>query len=919
MRQRVSLWAALLLAVIIVAFGLRLHNLDSFSFWTDEGLTSLRASYSVSEIMSNTITIQKGSGKDTHPPFYYLLVHFSRQVWGRSDFAIRYLSLLAGTLLAPLLYQFGRRLEGDWLGVLAACLTAVNPLQIWYGQEARMYAVLVLLAAWMSYALWRMLATNNWRRYWLPYLLLAGLTVYTHYTAVFLIAVQTLFGAWMLWRNGQRRLVGGAAVLLFIAASPLIPYTIPRLFSGAEAAYSYISPWVILQDVARGFSFGVTVNFSPLIRLLTAGMAVLSLLGLIALSTWQRRLFLLAYLLATPAGIIAGSLIKPMYMGVRHIMIGSPALLLLIAHGFLRLVAAAKQAPSSRQKAFWGGTAVLAVAVLITGPIIAIDNLYHNEHYVKDNFRDLIYYIEEKAGKNDIIVYNDAVLLATHQHYRRRMDLPVTAVPEYPLPAQTSLDVLPSLASNYERIWFLPDPPDDGRDDGRLVRTWLDERLRIVGSHNALGRSALVRVVAYATSPALTAALPADGRPLDIRWASMPPLRGIQLQSTQPTTLPTIWFDLFWQTDAPVNAGTHLRFTLQGPDGKTYLIHHEPLAARDASQNDGFIRQSYALPIPFGTPPGSYALLAEPLVSPTGPSLGEPQPLTNIALAASGSQSARPYTTPSLHFQNGLTLLGIAFPDNEVRPGHNLPFTIYWQADTPLSANLRYELSVIAPDGRVWKQQSDIPGASWLDPWPANVPIAGQTSLYFNPEAAPGVYRLRWRLLNGDDAVGGRPSWRPWNSDENDLGTIEVVPWSLVTAMPDDIAPIQVDFGPNIQLAGFMTKQTSETLSIILYWRAQTPPSASYFSFIHLVNADGDIVAQQAFVPGEGLRPTEGWREGEILADTYAFDLTAAFPPGIYTIIVGLFDPETGERPSVVYQDQSQEHNQLVLGTIVLP
>ena len=76
-----SLWRWGLVALILLAFGLRLHNADFFSFWTDEGLTPLRASYPISEILSNRVIIQEGITNDTHPPFFFFFFHFTRQLF----------------------------------------------------------------------------------------------------------------------------------------------------------------------------------------------------------------------------------------------------------------------------------------------------------------------------------------------------------------------------------------------------------------------------------------------------------------------------------------------------------------------------------------------------------------------------------------------------------------------------------------------------------------------------------------------------------------------------------------------------------------------------------------------------------------------------------------------------------------------
>lgn len=918
-------WRLLLVGIVLLSFGLRLHDLGVFSFWTDEGLTPLRAGYSIPEILSNTVTIQAGNGKDTHPPLYYLLIHISHRVFGETDFAYRYPSVLAGILLVSIMYPFGRRLKSRWMGLLAAGLTAVNPLQIWYAREARMYTLLVLLAALTSYVLWQALTGTDLRRSLPLYLVLASLTVYIHYTAVFLIAAQSILWAWLLWRKGQRKLILGGALLLVLIAIPLAPVTIPRLFTGAEANYTYVPPLIILQDVVHGFGLGVTIDFKLLsTKLLDWGALGLLILGFVAARTWLQRSFLFFYLYAVVFGLMAGSLIKPMYQGVRHILIGSPAFLLLLAWGMLWLWQKTRQARRGTAVA-WGSLAALGIIILTVGPAFSLNNLYTNPRYAKNDFQALIAYVEQHAGENDLLLFNDAILLPLYPHYQQRSDMAATALPTYPYPAnERTIDELTTLAQTYQRIWFITSPPADDRDDDKLVQNWLTNNLTTIGTHSAWGRTVEVRVIGFDTRPQTITNLPENGRSHNIQWPSLPVLHGVQLQSSQPATLPTLWFDLYWAGGGQPDSDTQLRFTLRGPDDREWVIQNQRLAGTAVPWTAApLIRQSYYLPIPVGTPPGDYTLYLEPPVSSDGPSLGDAQPLIDVELAVAESWPIMPdlaLDTPALKFQNGPTLQGIAFPDDEVRPGHNLPFTLYWQADFPLpAADLRYEMELIAPDGSVVKTQSGQPGASWLATWPANTLIAEPTSLYFRPEVEPGRYQLRWRLSDGSSTIGGRPFWRPWSNEANILGEIEVNPWPLITTLPDNVRPIQVDFGPNIQLNGFVYEQTFDTLDVTLYWRAKVVPDVNYFSFVHLVAADGQIVTQQAFVPVGGLRPSRSWRAGEILTDAYTFTLSPDLPAGTYTLVAGLFDPDTGERPFVSQDSQPQEHNQFILGTISLP
>lgn len=68
-RYRLRLTHPVLILLILLAFVLRLYQLDQYSFWTDEGLTPERSGYSLLEILRNVIYIQGYETKDTHPRF----------------------------------------------------------------------------------------------------------------------------------------------------------------------------------------------------------------------------------------------------------------------------------------------------------------------------------------------------------------------------------------------------------------------------------------------------------------------------------------------------------------------------------------------------------------------------------------------------------------------------------------------------------------------------------------------------------------------------------------------------------------------------------------------------------------------------------------------------------------------------------
>jgi len=113
---------SLLLSLCFVAFVLRLFHLDYQSLWYDEGFSWWLSSQSLDEIIARTAA-------DIHPPLYYLVLHFWMIAVGASEFALRYLSLGAGVLLAPAFFILARRLLNEpvaWLAVAGGVEPALD-------------------------------------------------------------------------------------------------------------------------------------------------------------------------------------------------------------------------------------------------------------------------------------------------------------------------------------------------------------------------------------------------------------------------------------------------------------------------------------------------------------------------------------------------------------------------------------------------------------------------------------------------------------------------------------------------------------------------------------------------------------------------------------------------------------------------
>src|SRR5512139_1322379 len=122
-----------LLALVLLAFALRVHRLGAQSLWYDEAVTAQVASRGVAELT-------RWTAEDIQPPLYYYVVAAWARILGAgrpSEWALRFPSVAFGVLTVPLTWAVGRRLMGRGAGVAAAWLTALHPLYVYYSQEAR--------------------------------------------------------------------------------------------------------------------------------------------------------------------------------------------------------------------------------------------------------------------------------------------------------------------------------------------------------------------------------------------------------------------------------------------------------------------------------------------------------------------------------------------------------------------------------------------------------------------------------------------------------------------------------------------------------------------------------------------------------------------------------------------------------------
>ncbi|HEX8206829.1 MAG TPA: glycosyltransferase family 39 protein [Solirubrobacteraceae bacterium] len=208
-------WGWALAGIVVLAAALRLWQLGDRSLWVDEAFTLRHVDGDLGHVLDRM-------SEEDSAPLYPLLAWGWSKVFGLSEAGLRSLPALLGVLTVPVVWAAAARVGGRPAAAAAALLTAVSPFLVWHAQDARPYALLILLGAVAFLAFLRVLedGSRRWAAVWAVGSVLA---VLTHYDAVFPFGVEAV---WLVLgtRGTARRAVlvaAGVPVLLGLALIPL--------------------------------------------------------------------------------------------------------------------------------------------------------------------------------------------------------------------------------------------------------------------------------------------------------------------------------------------------------------------------------------------------------------------------------------------------------------------------------------------------------------------------------------------------------------------------------------------------------------------------------------------------------------------------------------------------------------------------
>jgi len=247
LRPVTSNWIKLVI-ILLLSWTLLVWRLGERSLWVDEFLSLRMIESGQSEVIVVSIA-------DKHPPLYFIALQGWVSVAGSSDFALRFFSVVVGTVGLALMAPVARRLGDARAVVPAAFALGVAPAFIEFSRMARYYSLLLSLGLLSTYLLLRALARGCWQD-WIAYALASLAVVYTFYPSVILIGVH---GMMVFFRTHRRVLMGRWLAAAFLVVLGFLPWVLS--VAGSQVARVSGSPGADLSRSMVGFVLGIASAF----------------------------------------------------------------------------------------------------------------------------------------------------------------------------------------------------------------------------------------------------------------------------------------------------------------------------------------------------------------------------------------------------------------------------------------------------------------------------------------------------------------------------------------------------------------------------------------------------------------------------------------------------------------------------------
>lgn len=376
-------------------------------------------------------------------------------------------------------------------------------------------------------------------------------------------------------------------------------------------------------------------------------------------------------------------------------------------------------------------------------------------------------------------------------------------------------------------------------------------------------------------------------------------------------------FVLAWQANQAVTDRYAVFLHLRDAAGNLWAQDdHEP--GNGWLRTDGWkagdkTLDGYKLALPAYMPPGQYTATVgmyrvdngERLKASDkdGKSLGDEPVLGTFTVGAEMNPiapNAVEIAAPKRKNVGTLQLLGSTTLPERMESGDTVHLGLYWRALDAPKQDSTIHLALLGANRKIAFESADSVDVPYpTGQWSKGEIVLQWHTFQLDPSFEPGEYQLA-ALVH---AAAGKKPLRVI------LGPVTVERTEHNYTPPTVTHPLQADFGNAIRLVGYDSATNADTVSLKLYWQSLAPVSTSYTVFVHLLDAQNQIVAQQDQIPMAGSYPTTRWLANEFITDEYTLTVPPASPAT--QIELGLYDAATGQR---VARADGSDHLVIPLG-----
>ncbi len=897
--------------VIFLGFALRLYRIGYQSVWWDEAYSVHVAQGGITAVLGLPASIGWN-----HPPLHFGLLTVWARWAGLSELSIRYLSLLFGVLLLPVVYRVTRRIFDRPTALAAMAVATFSPLYVTYSQEARVYALLPLLYLLLVCALQRLVEADEMAspRLWLGLAIVEALMLYSHFIAALGVLYANLFLliVWLRRRRLSLRAWIGSQALVAALFAPWL-YNVARHWGYVRSQlgiheWQAVPPdfWVFAWRTWR-FTVGGNLAAAESHPLLPLGAAVLAAVGALALLLAslirKRRGRHMATMLAH--GLVPLTLCFALWQvwpqaQPRYTLVFSVPLFVAVGRASALLLA--------------GGVGHRLVGVLLVVCLaltfgVGLHVQFFDESFHKDDARGVAVYLEELTTAQDVILVGPDDYTLPYYY-----DGPATVTLTRDEPRPARVRHMSQVTDGKQNLFWVNWKPS--KADLHGLRPFLLEQVGQLMSWRDFRGFDVRR---YALDGA-TGALPELAQ-VQARFGPLS-LTGVFYEPTA-TNDNAVAVALRWRLDEPADTPHKVVVMLTDTEGDCISsadvllldeaglpTHLWPVGAETVN--------FYVVAVPVGTPPLPHRLavgvydastLARLPLADTG---GQDVVLGKVALVRGEHFDRDPYGTweavawelpAETRVVEGLLVERFAVWPRAVSPGGQVNVLLRWRAEgAPRPAVA--PLLRLTHDGQAWVETGSPLLTDAYPPggWASGEVVVERRALIYPPRRGPASLSL----------VAGEATLS--------LGQVRLDESALLWEPPPMQHRLGVRFGEFAELLGYDLKAAELTVGqpfdLTLYWRAlnDAPLETPYTVFTQLLAADGHLIAQHDGPPVDNARPTTTWVGGEIIVDAHTLTFGDVAYTGPAKLIVGLYDSATVTRVSTA---EGQDHVALQIEIVV--